>query len=254
MAWYCHQFWLCSLQKIPNIFQSFVCLYFIDYILPIVPCVDHDNAIFLPFLVKRNLSQQSNKSESDDSEAPALKPRNSQRKLAGSQVKRRTPSLYDNPPCGVSNKRPNDLHFYQNMNGPDWKRLVEAGYDNLRIPPRRSRSTKSSSPSSPSSKGLLDWFLLFNFCHDTPHACIARKFAVFSNACYRAIIIIRAWRCMQPLIQLHDARTVVVYTPWIIALHQLHSISDHLAWYMFMLSFQSTRYLFHLDIILVNLG
>ncbi|XP_072038195.1 SHC-transforming protein 1-like isoform X2 [Amphiura filiformis] len=113
---------------------------------PAAPMLDNPLSHF-----KRNLSQQSSKSDSD--EAPALKPRNSQRKMAGSQVKRRTPSLYDNPPCNVSNKRPNDIHFYQNMNGPDWKRLVEAGYDNLRIPPRRSRSTKSSSPSSSSKVG-----------------------------------------------------------------------------------------------------
>lgn len=140
----------------------------------------------LAFLVKRNLSQHSNKSESD--EAPALKPRNSQRKNASSQVKRRTPSLYDNPPCNLSNKRPNDIHFYQNMNGPDWKRLVEAGYDNLRIPPRRSRSTKSNSPPS-SGKGLFEFLFLIYCLGHTLHARIMPKIKfhkVCLNACCRA--------------------------------------------------------------------
>ena len=160
------------------------------------------------YLVKRNSSQQS--SRSDSPPPPVLSPRNCQRKtgssaadMGGSQVKRRTPSLYDNPPGGnMSNKRPNDIHFYQNMNGPDWKRLVEAGYDNLRIPPRRSRSVKSSSPVSSSSssspnKGFLDFFVFMIFM--APHPLIASHNPAPHSlqGCYHTL----ACRCMKLLLQ-----------------------------------------------------
>eukprot|EP00057_Strongylocentrotus_purpuratus_P002191 XP_003724021.2 PREDICTED: homeobox protein 12-like [Strongylocentrotus purpuratus] len=56
------------------------------------------------------------------------------------KAKRRTPSLYDNPPtkedveAKVKQLTPAERNQYQNIiANPDWKKLVDSGYDNLRM-------------------------------------------------------------------------------------------------------------------------